>query len=184
RIVIVLPYLAIIDQTVKEYQELFKGHVGEGDLLSYHSLSERVFDPELEEGSNDFFLDTWQSDVVITTFDQFLFALLSPRSRHQMRFHHLADAVVVLDEVQTLPCRLWDPLNRVLAGLTRLGTSHALVMSATQPGFLAEPHEIIADPGAFFHQMRRYRLEVRHRTPLPLADFIGRCRERLPQWEG
>src|SRR5262249_48363769 len=101
RIVIVLPYLAIIDQTVKEYQELFKGHVGEGDLLSYHSLSERVFDPELEEGSNDFFLDTWQSDVVITTFDQFLFALLSPRSRHQMRFHHLADAVVVLDEVQT-----------------------------------------------------------------------------------
>src|SRR5262249_54094509 len=76
-VLIVLPYLAIIDQTAKEYDQLFQDHVGPGELISFHSLSDRTYDPALEGESQDFFLNTWQSDVVITTFDQFLFALLS-----------------------------------------------------------------------------------------------------------
>src|SRR5262249_43665535 len=62
-VLIVLPYLAIIDQTVKEYTELFREHVAPGDLVSFHSLADRTYAPDLEEDSQDFFLDTWQSDV-------------------------------------------------------------------------------------------------------------------------
>ena len=164
-VLIVLPFLAIIDQTVKEYQDLLRGHVEAGDMISYHSLSDRTYAPDLEDKSQDFFLNTWQSDVVVTTFDQFLFALLSPKSRHQMRFHHLADALIVLDEVQALPCVLWDPLRTALDGLTKLGTTHVLAMSATQPGFLKSPHELIDAPGEFFGQMKRYRIVLRHRAP-------------------
>src|SRR5262249_54265517 len=79
-VLIVLPFLSIIDQTTTEYQDMLKLlDVEPGDLVSYHSLSDRTFAPDLEDKSQDFFLDTWQSNVVITTFDQFCLALLSPR---------------------------------------------------------------------------------------------------------
>src|SRR5207253_3610762 len=129
--------------TVTEYQAVFKDRVEPGELISYHSLADRTYARDLEDTSQDFFLDTWQSNVVITTFDQFLFALLSPKGRHQMRFHHLADALIVMDEVQALPCILWDPLRQALDGLTRMGTTHVLAMSATQPGFLPAAHKLI-----------------------------------------
>jgi CRISPR-associated endonuclease/helicase Cas3 len=113
-VLVVLPYLAIIDQTATEYEAVFKSHVEPGELISYHSLSDRSYAPDLEDQSQDFFLDTWQSNVVITTFDQFLFALLSPKARHQMRFHNLADALIVMDEVQALPLVLLEQISEVL----------------------------------------------------------------------
>jgi CRISPR-associated endonuclease/helicase Cas3 len=184
KVIIVLPFLSIVDQTVKEYGELLKSRVRPGDLVNYHSLSERVFDPELDTKSQGFFLDTWQSDVVITTFDQLFLALFSPKTKHQIRFHNLADALIILDEIQSVPCILWEPLNRALAGLTELGSTHILAMSATQPGFLSEPFELIKDPARFFERMGRYRLVLRHRSPIPISDFIDDCRRRLKDWKG
>jgi CRISPR-associated endonuclease/helicase Cas3 len=182
-VLIVLPYLAIIDQTSAEYQEALKGHVEPGELINYHSLSDRTYAPDLEDQSQDFFLDTWQSNVVITTFDQLLFALLSPKARHQMRFHHLADALIVMDEVQALPCILWNPVYHALDGLTRMGTTRVLAMSATQPGFLPAGQELVTRPESFFNQMNRYRLVLRHRKPIMLTAFVEECNQRLPDWK-
>jgi CRISPR-associated endonuclease/helicase Cas3 len=182
---IVLPFLAVIDQTAKEYEEAFKEAVLPGEVISYHSLSDRTFARDLEDESQDFFLDTWQSDVVLTTFDQFLFALLSPKARHQMRFHHLADSVVILDEVQALPCVLWEPLRHVLDQLTRLGTTRVLAMSATQPGFIDPENELIDHPDQLFARVDRYRLELRYQTPIPLGSWIVNCASRLSrEWRG
>ena len=185
RIVIVLPYLSIIDQTQEEYRRLLSDYEGGGLLLPYHSLSERVFDSEsgLDDDSSDFFVDTWRSDVVITTFDQFLFALMSPKARHQMRFHQLCDALIVMDEIQTLPCRLWNPLAKGLEQLTMLGNTHVLAMSATQPRFLAEGREIIHQPETFFERLGRYRLRLRHQSPSRLDEFITETLARFPQWK-
>ncbi len=182
-VLIVLPFLSIIDQTTKEYQELFASlGLERGELIGYHSLSDRTYDQNLEDRSQDFFLDTWRSSVVITTFDQFCMALLSPRGKHQMRFHHLADAVIVLDEVQTLPPRLWAPLRAVLGELVGMGTTRILAMSATQPGFLPEASELAANPAAFFRQRGRNRLVMRNGTAMRLSDFAAECVSRLPEW--
>lgn len=183
-VLVVLPFLAVIDQTVDEYQKLFANHVDAGNMITYHSLSDRTFAPDIEDNSQEFFLDTWQSDIVITTFDQFLFALLSPKTRHQMRFHHLTDAVIVMDEVQALPCRLWHPLRQVLETLTSMGSTRVLAMSATQPGFLPVAQELIERPEEdFFSQLGRYRLLLRHREPLPLSRFIEECVQRVAAWK-
>jgi CRISPR-associated endonuclease/helicase Cas3 len=183
KVLIVLPFLSIVDQTIKEYEKLLKSRVAAGDLVGYHSLSERTFDTELDAKSQEFFLDTWQSEVVITTFDQLLLAIFSPRAKHQLRFHNLADALIVLDEIQSLPCILWEPVRQALNGLAGLGTTHVLAMSATQPGFLSDAWELIPGPSEFFTRMRRYRLVLRHRAPLKLSEFIAECRSRLPQWK-
>ncbi len=186
KVIIVLPFLSIIDQTVKEYSELLASRVSPGDLISFHSLSQRTFDPELNSKSQDFFLDTWQSDFVITTFDQLLLALFSPRAKHQLRFHNLADALIVLDEIQSIPCILWEPLRKALSGLTELGSTRVLAMSATQPGFLPDAAELIREPGPtqFFGNMNRYRLVLGHTNKKPLSEFIAECRTRLREWKG
>lgn len=183
KVVIVLPYLSIIDQTVQEYQELL-GDLGTPDvLLQMHSISDRVFDPEMDGGSNDFFVDTWQSPFVITTFDQFLLALFGPRAKHLMRYHNLYDALIVMDEVQTLPCKLWDSVNHLFQTLTQVGNARFLVMSATQPGFLTNATELVANPENEFANFQRYQLVLKHGNKRPLEDFTSSIIDRLSEFE-
>ena len=101
-----------------------------------------------------------------------------------MRFHHLTDAVIVQDEVQTLPPLLWAPLREALSELVRMGTTKVLAMSATQPGFLPDATELIGDREAFFKRMHRYRLVLRHHVPMPMATFLDECRSRIGEWRG
>lgn len=183
KVVIVLPYLSIIDQTVQEYQELL-GDLGTPDvLLQMHSISDRVFDPEMDGGSNDFFVDTWQSPFVITTFDQFLLALFGPRAKHLMRYHNLYDALIVMDEVQTLPCKLWDSVNHLFQTMTQVGNARFLVMSATQPGFLTNATELVANPENEFANFQRYQLVLKHGNKQPLEDFTSSIIDRLSEFE-
>ncbi len=183
KVVIVLPYLSIIDQTVQEYQELL-GDLGTPDvLLQMHSISDRVFDPEMDGGSNDFFVDTWQSPFVITTFDQFLLALFGPRAKHLMRYHNLYDALIVMDEIQTLPCKLWDSINHLFQTMTQVGNARFLVMSATQPGFLTNATELVANPENEFANFQRYQLVLKHGNKQPLEDFTSSIIDRLSEFE-
>ena len=183
KVVIVLPYLSIIDQTVQEYRELL-GDLGTPDvLLQMHSISDRVFDPEMDGGSNDFFIDTWQSPFVITTFDQFLLALFGPRAKHLMRYHNLYDALIVMDEVQTLPCKLWDSVNHLFQTMTQVGNARFLVMSATQPGFLTNATELVANPKKEFANFQRYQLVLKHGNKQPLEDFTSSIIDQLSEFE-
>jgi len=170
RVFLVLPFLSIIDQTAGVYDELLGGPLP-STLMQSHSLSERVYDTE-DERDAEFFLDTWSSEIVITTFDQFLLSLLGDRSRHQMRFHNLADAVLIFDEVQALPNQLWDIVNHALTQLTEHLGSTAILMSATQPGFVEETGSLIQTPEKYYEKFGRYRLVLKHKTPTKLEGFI------------
>ena len=79
QLIIVLPYLSIVDQTAKVYEDIL-GQPDTETMMQSHSLSEREY-LDLEGNDADFFLDTWQSDTVVTTFDQVLLALFSSRSK-------------------------------------------------------------------------------------------------------
>ncbi len=193
RIIIALPFLSIVDQTEKEYRELLGidvNHSVQSDLLlSSHSLSQREYEWEGEKLGTSytrFYLDTWRSEIIVTTFDQLLLALLSPRTRHQMRHHVLMDAVIVLDEVQTLPCQLWDIVDHTLRGLTIEGNSRVLLMSATQPALLTGAQELAGNTGQIteiFNQFNRYQLIFWHRDTQCIDDFIAELLPRLDIWQ-
>ena len=184
--IIVLPFLSIIDQTVQEYEQLLQD-TGLHPQQS-HSLAPIPTEEEAgvtEERSIDFLLDTWQCPIVITTFDQFLYALFSPKGRHQIRYHNLVGAQIVIDEIQALPTQLWALVQLGLTHLTRDHHARLLVMSATQPGFLSAANELVTDPGSIFAQRRRYRIRLRHRDPIPLESLAEECIERAAEeWTG
>jgi len=191
KIIVVLPYLSIIEQTEQEYRALLglsaATRTQSERLMTNHSLSQREYELEgqaLGRAYTEFFMDSWRSEIVLTTFDQLLLALFSDKTRHLMRFHHLLDAVIILDEVQTLPCTLWDLVDKALRALTVEGHSRVLLMSATQPALLRGAHEWVGDGpqvAAIFAQFRRYRLHFAY-SPQTLETFIDALVARLDAW--
>lgn len=182
RIFIVLPFLSIIDQTAKVYDELLV-EPATSELMQSHSLSERTYD-SAEGRDAEFLLDTWDSEIVVTTFDQFLYSLLGDRSRYQMRFHNLADAIVIFDEVQTIPVKMWDLLDHALRQLTENLNTTAIIMSATQPGFIVGARELVDPPEKYYGEFQRYRFVLKHRDRLKLDDFIEEILKRQEDLEG
>ena len=184
KIIIVLPFLSIIDQTEEFYRNMLNIDKGHGKtLLPCHSLSDRSYDSEVDGSSADFFIDTWRSEIIITTFDQFLMALMEPRSRHQMRFHNLYDSIIILDEIQTLPCKLWNPIDHLFRELTDMGNCRILAMSATLPCFLSGALELVPDYTRYFRRFGRYRLVLKHAETISLKDFVDNVVRRLAEWQ-
>ncbi len=200
QIIVVLPYLSIIDQTVSFYRELLQTNdleeIESNDktdsqtelLMASHSLSERSYNLDGEKKNqnfSDFFIDTWRSEIILTTFDQLLLTIFSSDTKHLMRFHHLTDSIIIFDEVQTLPCKLWHPVSNVLAALCQEANSRLLMMSATQPGILLNALELVgsqSDVKQIFTHFSRYKLLLKHQQTKTISEFLLELETRLPEW--
>jgi len=185
KVIIVLPFLSIIDQTVKEYKNLFKDFNSDELILEANSIADRKYvDDSVEDSKNkindsiDFLIDTWDNDFIITTFDQFLYSLLSSKNSNILRFHNLTDSLIVMDEIQALPTTLWQPLSLALNVLTKKMNSKVLIMSATQPNFLVTK-ELVDNPSEIFSDQNRYELVLRHKNPIKITNFIEECKKRI-----
>lgn len=176
-IIVALPMLAIVDQTESVWRHALteRGVAplrGEA-LLASHSLSDRAYETEPDRDTADFFLDTWRSEVVVTTFDQLLMAMYSDRARHAMRYHRLLNAVIVLDEVQCIPPALWEALSQGFNHLTTLGSTRVLAMSATQPRCIDGAVEVLDDPRALYRRLDRYKITLHLDAPTAFDAFTA-----------
>mgnify|MGYP000663302113 CR=1 FL=1 len=185
KIIVVMPYLSIIEQTAKEYKSLLElgGHDVDGSwFLTSHSLSERKYDPDLEGSAEYFFIDTWRTELVITTYDQFLSSLVDPRTKYQMRFHNLCDALIIMDEVQSLPCKLWKLLDALFQSLSEKGNSQILLMSATLPSFVSDAKPLLTNYAKYFKSFSRYELRLNIKEKLHIQAFCEDLGSRLEDW--
>ncbi|ABO49083.1 CRISPR-associated helicase, Cas3 family [Desulforamulus reducens MI-1] len=185
KIIIVLPFLSVIDQTAREYARLLSHSGQETDgrwLIQSHSLADRHYARGLEDEDGRFFIDTWRSEIIITTYDQFLMSLLDPRAKYQMRFHNLCDAMIIMDEVQALPCKLWQTLEKVFQALASEGNSRLLLMSATLPPFMKEALPLLPDYQGYFTLFNRYTLQLRLQESQTLDNFCEEMSDRLIGW--
>ena len=177
RIVVVMPFLSIIDQTVRVYREALAamdgGGVTERYLLEHHSLA--VETVQGEGGSQrlrGMLAQNWDVPIIITTNVQFLESLFSNSSSACRKLHRLARSLVVFDEVQTLPLKVVLPTLAALSHLAARYRSSILFSTATQPAFrhLDEqvrqfctngwrPREIVPSEMRLFERARRVRVE-------------------------
>jgi CRISPR-associated endonuclease/helicase Cas3 len=93
-------------------------------------------------------LDTWQSDVVITSFVQFFETLIGNRNKLLKKFNHFANAIVILDEVQTLRLDQLPLIGSALFFLTKFLNTRVILMTATKPKiFELAQQEILSNEG-------------------------------------
>ena len=169
KIFVVLPFLSVIEQTIDVYQQLLdleESTVSDRTLQASHSLSVRDHQDIENPDEAEFALDTWRSDIVVTTFDQFLLSLMGDRAKHQQRFHNLCDAIVILDEVQGFPCHLWHPVGTLIMELAAVGRTRFLLMTATQPALLAEQDcvTVIKRPPRYARDRYRMEFDLKQQT--------------------
>lgn len=183
KIIVSLPFLSIIEQTDKNYKDFL------GDIYEKHK--ERLYMPrysiadfeykdgidneERSDNSVDFFLNIWNSEIIVTTFDQLLYSLFSLKSKHLMRFHNLFNSIIIFDEIQSLPSDLWKPFECFFKKLSEVGNTHVLLMSATQPGFFSCAVEKVPNHEDYFKNRKRTKIYIKPEKK-PIETFV----EELP----
>ena len=127
RVIVVIPFTSIIEQTADVYREVF----GEDNVLEHHcNVDLDSMPPRLRLAT-----ENWDAPIVVTTNVQFFESLFANRSSRCRKLHNLARSVVILDEAQGLPTDLLRPCLKSLNELvSRYGTSIVL-STATLPVF-------------------------------------------------
>ncbi|MDK2991419.1 MAG: CRISPR-associated endonuclease/helicase Cas3 [Clostridiales bacterium] len=130
RIIFVLPFLNIIEQTGKIYKDVLEPLPDRGYVLEDHSLMEWPDDNYLR-----YLSENWDAPIVITTTVKFFETLFSNRPSVCRRLHNMAKSVILFDEAQTMPPDLVIPTLAALSELCGGYGSSVLFSTATQPAF-------------------------------------------------
>lgn len=139
-IIYALPFINIIEQSLDVYQNVFKGasieifaHYQYVDIFRSEERMDDYEGNESDYHQKAMGLDTWQADIIITSFVQLLHTLIGNRNKLLKKFNHLADSIIILDEVQTLRLELLPVVGATLYYLTRFLNARVILMTATKP---------------------------------------------------
>ena len=133
RVIYVIPYTSIIEQTA----DVFRGIFGEA-VVEHHSNAES--DPGRESLRSRLACENWDAPVVVTTSVQFFESLFAARTSRCRKLHNIVNSVVVLDEAQLLPPEFLKPILAVLNLLTRHYGVTVVLSSATQPALARQEY--------------------------------------------
>jgi len=168
RVIYVVPYTSIIDQNARVARSVFAS-IEESDrqvVLEHHSN----LTPEQDTSGSKLLSENWDAPIVYTTAVQFFETLFAAGTRGVRRLHQLANAVIVFDEIQTLPVRTVHLFNNVINFLIGQCGSTAVFCTATQPlldkvektkgaARLSADSQIVADADGLFRKLRRTSIE-------------------------
>ncbi|GAB6057493.1 CRISPR-associated helicase Cas3' [Desulfonatronum parangueonense] len=162
RVIYVIPYTSIIEQTADLFRKIFPDSV-----VEHHSNV--VLADDAQTGREGYALqlaaENWDAPIIVTTSVQFFESLFASRTSRCRKLHNIVNSVVVLDEAQLLPT---EHLSPILEALTELQQGYGVTVifsTATQPAFDPQPAyqfkgidqitEIIDDPPALDLALRR-----------------------------
>lgn len=184
RVVIVIPYLSIIEQTASIYRDIFRLRFGEHYILEHHSLAgtrpdtaaagESDADNEDEARCTARLLaENWDAPIVVTTSVQFLESLFANRPSACRKLHRLAESVILFDEVQTLPPHLAPATLATLAHLSARCRTSVVFATATQPAFACLGRQVGDLGGPAWTPQE---------IAAPSLDLFGRARRTRVRW--
>lgn len=132
RIIYVLPLLSIIDQNAKIIKEY---SCDRNAVTEHHSnvIKENMTQDELDE--YELICENWSNDIIVTTLVQFLNTLFSGKTQSIRRMKAFTNAVIIIDEVQTVPLKMLYMFNNALNFLAYCCGCKIILCSATQPCF-------------------------------------------------
>ncbi|MBK1680702.1 CRISPR-associated helicase Cas3' [Rhodocyclus tenuis] len=169
RIIYVIPFTSIIDQNAKVVRDILEPDGFPQDrgkvVLEHHSS----VTPEKQTWREKMLCENWDAPVVYTTMVQLLETLFGSGTRGARRMHQLANAVLIFDEIQTLPIRCVHLFNNAINFLNEQCNSTVVLCTATQPLLhkvavnqgaihLAEGHEIVSDVRQLFADLKRVEI--------------------------
>jgi CRISPR-associated endonuclease/helicase Cas3 len=174
RIIYIIPFTSIIDQNAKVVRSILEPNAitaNEGRIVLEHHSN---ITPEQQTWREKILCENWDAPVVYTTMVQLLETLFGAGTRGARRTHQLANAVLIFDEVQTLPVKCTHIFNNAINFLAEQCNSTVLLCTATQPMLhkvdekkgairLAKNHEIMPNVQQLFDQLKRVEVHDRRK---------------------
>lgn len=198
RIIYCLPFTSVIEQNHAVFldvlaQRFGRDNVLEDRLLKHHHLSEPVYQEqdakprELSPDGQALFVETWQSELVVTTFHQLLSSIFSARNRNIKRFPQLCRAVIILDEVQAIPVKYWEIVGRLLSSISRCFQSAVILATATKPLIFTPDmgaRELLAGHEDYYRMLSRIQLVNRACSngqpyQTPFSEFLEELAQKV-----
>lgn len=131
RVFYIVPYITIIDQNADNVREILEQENQRGNVVLEHHSN---FMPEDDTRRRyNLLSENWDAPIVFTTQVQFLDTLFGSGTRDARRMHQLANSVIILDEVQTVPIKIVHMINAALRFLTHDCSATVVLCTATQP---------------------------------------------------
>ena len=178
RIIVVIPYLSIIEQNAAQYRRILDP-ANHGIVIEHHSAVKIADDTDesrplkpFEKHQEEYAAENWDAPIIVTTSVQFIESLFACRTSRCRKLHNIAHSVIIFDEVQTLPSHLLNPLLNVFRDLRDNYGVSFVFSTATQPAFRHRPlslsegfkpdeiQEITQDTSSLFASLRRVNIHV------------------------
>ncbi|MBR1528991.1 MAG: CRISPR-associated helicase Cas3' [Oscillospiraceae bacterium] len=162
RVIIVLPYLSIISQNAKIYQEIC------GNVLEAHSMAN--YTEKTKQLS-----ERWNAPVIITTSVKFFEVFFNSRPTDVRFLHNITNSVIVFDEAQSIPHNLVGTTMETMRMMCEKFKCTLLLSTATQPAFdirkdiQFHPYEILPDSAIIYQKMKRVSVNWNLEFPLSWA---------------
>lgn len=139
RIFFVIPLLSVLEQNAAVIRQFISQDM---QILEHHSnlIQENEDTEEMEK--RDLLTETWDAPIVITTFVQLLNTLFAGKTSCIRRMNALADSIIVIDEVQSVPPKMLSLFTEAMNFLACCCNATVILCSATQPGWEHLSHPI------------------------------------------
>lgn len=143
RLVYVLPYTSILDQTASEIQSVFGVSPYSRAFTLHHHLSntytglgDHYTDADIGRSPGALHAESWLSGLTLTTTVQLFESLAAPTARQATRVPSLWKSVIVIDEPQAIPEDWWQIVPVLVELLVDTYDATVILMTATQPGLV------------------------------------------------
>ncbi len=176
RIIYIIPFTSIIDQNAQVVREILEPEECPEDtgkiVLEHHSN----IGADTQSWKEKLLTENWDAPVVYTTMVQFLEAFFGAGTRGARRMHQLAKAVIIFDEIQTLPIRCVHIFNNAINFLVNHCGSTVVLCTATQPLLgsvdekkgaltLSGKNELMPDVSRLFVDLKRVHVHDCRKSP-------------------
>lgn len=145
RVFYVAPLLSILEQNAKIIKKAISN---DGEVLLHYSnvVEEERESDELDK--RELLQESWSSKIVITTLVQMLQTLFSGRMSSIRRFNSLANSVIIFDEIQSLPMKMYSMFNLAINFLSKCCNTTVILCSATLPSFESAKYRMDISPNS------------------------------------
>ncbi len=181
RIIYILPFTSILEQThsvmkrmlgvINDSSNVLLKHHGDADLkFSRQEFSDiptsfaldedpsTVSRNEEEEEPNvsAFYIEGWNSEIIITTFHQFFHSVFTNNKKNLRKYSKFSNSIIIMDEVQGFPLRYWNLFDRFIPKFLDFLDSYLLFSTATLPGILTiNPPIVSKSASSLFQKLNR-----------------------------
>ncbi|MHA1854736.1 MAG: CRISPR-associated helicase Cas3', partial [Promethearchaeota archaeon] len=193
RVIYSLPFTSIIDQNFDVFDKVlnqlndFEEHQSEY-LLKHHYLADvfyrtPIIEKEIEVDESLALIESWESEIIVTTFIQLFHTLIGYKNRMLKKFHNIVNSIIILDEVQNIPLKYWSLVHDILIALSRYFNCRIILMTATKPlifdKITDDYKELVTDYKQFFQSGKLNRVKLKYIQSRTIDEFY----KSLPEFE-